>query len=388
MRTLNRCTLLALAAGLTAAERAHAQVEPAQPAQGQQPRTHTVVRGDNLWDLSQTYLGNPFLWPEIYRLNRDVVEDPHWIYPGEILRLPGDSVPAVAVLPDSTRLPVPDSPTLPVQPPVDTASATVFTRRYATSPVTGTTGRSGTGTSAVNVAPTPTVRWGEVVAAPYVDREGGPRGFGRILKSGDLTGVAEASERFRFQAFDKIFISPPVGYVAPEGERYLAIKLGPVIENQGQIVIPTGVVEVTSPARGGMSATAKVVRTYAGVNATDRLIPMDTAGVGTTVKPTRVVDGPSTKIRWIFGEPVLPSVQSFVVLATSARNGVRMGDEFTVYIPRKKSDDDRAPDDPEILISKLQVVRSTPYGVTAVILGQEQPAIKEGMNARITAKMP
>jgi hypothetical protein len=387
MRTLTRCTLLALAAGLTAAERAHAQVVPSPPAQGQQPRTHTVVRGDNLWDLSQTYLGNPFLWPEIYRLNRDVVEDPHWIYPGEILRLPGDSVPAVAVLPDSTRLPGPESPTLPVQPPVDTAAGTVFTRRYATSPVTGTTGRPGAGT-AVNVAPTPTVRLGEVVAAPYVDREGGPRGFGRILKSGDLTGVAEASERFRFQAFDKIFISPPVGSVAPEGERYLAIKLGPVIENQGQIMIPTGIVEVTSPARGGMAATAKVVRTYTGVNATDRLIPIDTAGAGTTVKPTRVVGGPSTKIRWISGQPVLPSVQSFVVLATSARNGVRMGDEFTVYIPRRKSNDDREADDPEILISKMQVVRSTPYGVTAVILGQEQPAIREGMDARITARMP
>ena len=388
MRTLNRCTLLALASALAAAERANAQVQPAQPAQGQQPRTHTVVRGDNLWDLSQTYLGNPFLWPEIYRLNRDVVEDPHWIYPGEILRLPGDSIPTVAVIPDSTGIVGPGTPTLPVQPPVDTSTATVFTRRYATSPVTGTTGRPGSDAGALNVAPSPTLRWGEVMAAPYVDREGGPRGFGRILKSGDLTGVAEASERFRFQAFDKIFIAPPVGYVAPEGERYLAIKLGPMIENQGQIIIPTGVVEVTSPARGGMAATAKVVRTYAGVNATDRLIPIDTAGAGTTVRPQSVAGGPSTKIQWIFGEPVLPSVGSFVVLATSARNGVRMGDEFTVYMPRKKNEDDHHPDDPEILISKMQVVRSTPYGVTAVIVGQEQPAIREGMNARITAKMP
>jgi len=391
MRTLNRCTLLALAAGLTAAERAHAQVQPSQPAQSQQPRTHTVVRGDNLWDLSQTYLGNPFLWPEIYRLNRDVVEDPHWIYPGEILRLPGDStaVPNVAVIPDSTGISGPEAPRIPVQPPVDTSTGTVFTRRYATSPVTGGAGgRGGAGATAVNVAPHPTLRWGEVMAAPYVDREGGPRGFGRILKSGDLTGVAEASERFRFQAYDKIFIAPPVGYVAPEGERYLAVKLGPMIENQGQIVIPTGVVEVTSPARGGMAATAKVVRSYAGVNATDRLIPIDTAGVGTTVRPERVMDGPSTKIRWIYGEPVLPSVGSFVVLETSARNGVRMGDEFTIYLPRKRAEDDRAADDPEILISKMQVVRSTPYGVTAVIVGQEQPAIKEGMNARITAKMP
>src|SRR5215207_7757301 len=105
MRTLNRCTLLALAAALTAAQRSNAQIQPSQPAQGQQPRTHTVVRGDNLWDLSQRYLGNPFLWPEIYRLNRDVVEDPHWIYPGEILRLPGEGPTVIAEGPpgDTTR---------------------------------------------------------------------------------------------------------------------------------------------------------------------------------------------------------------------------------------------------------------------------------------------
>jgi hypothetical protein len=392
MRTLNRCTLLALAAGLTAVQRADAQVQPSQPAQGQQPRTHTVVRGDNLWDLSQTYLGNPFLWPEIYRLNRDVVEDPHWIYPGEILRLPGGdttAVPNIAVIPDSTRIQGPETPTIAVQPPVDTAAPTVFTRRYATSPVTGTGAGSRAATAtAVNVIEKPTVRAGEVIAAPYVDREGGPRGFGRILKSGDLTGVAQASERFRFQAYDKIFINPPVGYVAPEGERYLAVRLGPMIEDQGQIVIPTGVVEVTAPARGGMAATAKVVRSYAGVESADRLIPIDTSGVGTTIKPQRVDGGASTTIKWISGQPVLPSVQNFVVLATSSRNGIRMGDEFTVYLPRKKSDDERRPDEPEIMISKMQVVRSTPYGVTAVIVGQEQPAIREGMNARITAKMP
>ena len=388
MRTLNRCTLLALAAGLTAAQRADSQVPPAQPAQGQ-PRTHTVVRGDNLWDLSQTYLGNPFLWPEIYRLNRDVVEDPHWIYPGEILRLPGpDTIPQVAQLPDSVTVAPPVSPQIPVQPPVDTAAATVFTRRYATSPVTGQPRAAAGVGDAINIAERPTVRLGEVMAAPYVDREGGPRGFGRILKSGDLTGVAQASDRFRFQAFDKIFIAPPVGYVAPEGERYLAIRLGPVIEDQGQIIIPTGIIEVTNSARAGLAATAKVVRSYAGVEATDRLIPIDTSGAGSTIRPQRVADGPTTTIRWISGRPVLPSVQSFVVLATSARNGVRMGDEFTVFLPRKKADDDRLPDDPEIMISKMQVVRSTPYGVTAVIVGQEQPAIREGMSARITARMP
>jgi hypothetical protein len=387
MRILNRSTLLALAAGLTAAQPIGSQ-EPTPPP-ASQGRTHTVVRGDNLWDLSQTYLGNPFLWPEIYRLNRDVVEDPHWIYPGEILRLPGDSGSAIAQGPQTTEGTVPSTaqPTQNESGAVDPNAPTVFSRsseaiRSSATPIAGM-GVAGV----VGVTTPPTVRAGEALVAPYVDREGGPRGFGRLLKSADLAGVAEASERYRFQAYDKVLISPPPGYVAPEGERYLSIRLGPVLVDQGQIIIPTGVVEVFRAASSDAGAIAKVIRVFNEISATDRLIPLDTAGVGTTIRPVKVVDGPSATIKWIYGEPVLPSLQNFIVLDVSSRNGVRMGDEFIIYKPSPKPQDGE-PRERETLIAKAQVVRSTPYGATAVIIGQEQPAIKEGMTARVSAKMP
>lgn len=373
MRTHTRCILSAAAAGVVA-------LQPLSAQEAAQPRTHTVVRGDNLWDLSQRYLGNPFLWPEIYRLNRDVVEDPHWIYPGEVLRLPGDQ-PVVAVAPGAeTPTPGAGQPAAPVS-PVDPGAGTVF-RKIQRGPVSQKVIET-----IVGVPEIPTVRAGEVLAAPYVEREGGPRGFGRILKSGDIAGVAEASDRYIFQAHDRIFIAPPVGQVAPEGERYLAYKLGPVLENQGQVVIPTGIVEVTRAARSGVAASARVIKAFNALSADDRLIPIDTTGVGTTVRPVAVANGTVTDIKWIYGEPVLPSVQSFVVLGLSSQQGVRMGDEFLVYSPQTKPED-REPGYPEIAISRVQVVRATQYGVTAVVLGQEQPAIKEGMPARVIARMP
>ena len=72
---------------------------PARSRRAPLPKTHTVKRGDTLWDIAKTYLGDAFLWPEIYRLNTDIIEDPHWIYPDELLKLPGQQAKVVAVTP-------------------------------------------------------------------------------------------------------------------------------------------------------------------------------------------------------------------------------------------------------------------------------------------------
>jgi hypothetical protein len=48
---------------------------------------YVIVKGDNLWNLAKEYYGNGFEWRYIWNHNK-YIEDPHWIYPGNLLFIP------------------------------------------------------------------------------------------------------------------------------------------------------------------------------------------------------------------------------------------------------------------------------------------------------------
>ena len=47
--------------------------------------SYTVVRGDNLWNISgkSDIYGDPYQWPLIYKANRSQIKDPDLIFPGQ-----------------------------------------------------------------------------------------------------------------------------------------------------------------------------------------------------------------------------------------------------------------------------------------------------------------
>lgn len=88
---------------------------------------HMVVKGDTLWDIAGRYLGNPFLWPQIWEAN-GYIKKARLIYPGDPILLPtvqvadaaapaapgdpasGETAPEAAVAAPAAPAPAPPAP--------------------------------------------------------------------------------------------------------------------------------------------------------------------------------------------------------------------------------------------------------------------------------------
>jgi hypothetical protein len=104
---------------------------------------HTVKSGDTLWDVARESLNDPFLWPQVWELNPNIL-NPHWIYPGDkvllkkmVVVVPQPETVAPAVQP--AQAPAPSAPPaavaevaeVPTQAPPSPAPAPVPVATYS-----------------------------------------------------------------------------------------------------------------------------------------------------------------------------------------------------------------------------------------------------------------
>ena len=367
-------------------------------ALGQAPESHTVREGDTLWDLARQYRGDPFLWPDIYRVNTDVVEDPHWIYPGEVLRLsasasvaavpstdtpPPSDTAAVAAAPSSEPEPLAADPTTA---PTSLASLT----REAESqdewePLFGPKhGHTMQETLRAYVEqPYRPLRQSEFYSSGFLT-EGDKLPFGKVLGMVTPPQIHALARNVSALPYTMISVEAPHRSGYRVGDTLLVSRVGREVGRHGDMVVPTGLVRVVDTAAG--KYLAEVVAIYGAIRAGQQVLPAESfAGAGNR-RAEPVEQGVTARL---IGGPTrqeLKAPQMVVFLDKGRRDGVAAGDLFEIRrTPRRLPDGAIRVDD---VMATLQVVHVRERTATARLLNIVSPDIEPGTQVRQVAKLP
>jgi hypothetical protein len=361
------------------------------------------------------YFGDPLLWPEVYRLNTAVVEDPHWIYPGEVLFLTALAGPVIAQGPSDTTVVVPPGPdaadtvraqvvgtdTVAVVPPdttaVDTAlvdTAQVFVVEPPPPPAAPVAGYE-------TIFDRPRSRTDEVrnILRAYADQPYRPVRRGEFYQAGFLTenevlpyatvlGNTEQSAITRLtpqssaRAFDEIAIRPPSSASYHVGDSLLIVRLDRTLAGWGEVVVPHGTAVVTEVQ--DRQVLARVIMQWARIRNGNFALPLEPFRDPGEVRPTAVRQGLEGFVIGPRDVHSLVATQQFLFIDRGRQDGVVPGDMFEVYRPTSGE-----PGDPsEQVVVTLLIAHTREQTATGMVIGITHPTVVPGLPARLIKKMP
>ena len=80
------CCCAAIPAGWMCPPSVHSEEPAEEGVRLQSGLYYTIQNGDTLWDISEHFYDSPWVWPDLWERNQKIV-NPHWINPGERIRL-------------------------------------------------------------------------------------------------------------------------------------------------------------------------------------------------------------------------------------------------------------------------------------------------------------
>jgi hypothetical protein len=344
--------LLAAAAAVASAQ------QPVDPSE--QQRAHVVRRGDTLWDLARTYLGDPFRWPSIFEANRNVIENPHWIYPAARLTIPQQQAqrvqpqdlqqdpvgyprqPAVEPLPEQAR-PVTGDPTV---------AATLDMRR-------------------------PLMTVGQYLSMPWIAAPQEAAVGARITRKADSTS-APGRLAESLLPNDRVHVDL-AGVSVSTGDTLLIVRSGRQVGEWGRIMEPLGLLRVEAVAGG--EAEARLVAQYGRALVGDGVmrppgVPQMPAG-----EAAEVTAGSAGVLLEFLGREPLYGTTDLAFISLGRTEGIGIGDEFAVYLPLA------SPLPPE-QVAVVRVVKVGERTSTVRVLSVTGTALGDGLPIRMIRKMP
>ena len=358
------------------------------------PAAHVVQQGESLWALAQQFLGDPLLWPEIYRLNTTTIEDPHWIFPGEELQMvsAGPAAPAMQSEPAASAAPgditvapaAAETEPAPAQqgPVVNPATgATIFATQGRAHGAAGTLQlREQHGYRAV--------REGEHYSAGFVLEAGEQLNAGRMLGNTATSSLSRLATTTSAMLYGTVLVAPPPGDAVKPGDILVCYSTpARVIPGYGAIVRPTGLLKVTGVGAPGDNVTAQVVAVYQTIDGGQGVFKVEPYRVTRGVRPSAVpadsgVQGEVIDLR-VPREVVNDQDELFI--NRGAVDGVHLGDIFEVSRTSPVQAGVGA------IVQRqghVLIVYVRPHTATGVIIQLDRPDIRPGSAVRQVRRMP
>ncbi len=297
------------------------------------PEEYTIIKGDTLWDLSQKFLNNPWYWPKIWSLNPSI-ENPHWIYPGNKLRIvPGEGGAQAPAQVQAEPQPGVDANAAaaaeaPAEPPVSAEEATTSVTPPASADLEVVNRNSKESTNnSVSVS-------GKLAFSPpsvLTVRATGLVAPEDITNAGRLDASFEEKEMLA--TFDTAYVDFKNEAPVKSGDKLLIFRpvgsiMNPVThEKVAEQTVTAGVAKVLSVS--GTQATVQVERTFEEIGRGDLVRPW-------TPQEKRIAPKPNTNdVKGIIVQAVNSGLSTFgesheVFINKGSADGVQEGNTFAV----------------------------------------------------------
>jgi hypothetical protein len=312
-------------------------------SEGRPGRIHLVIRGDTLWDISDAYLGTPWVWPSIWKDNQ-AIRNPHLIRPGD----------RIWITPSEMRRVTPEEAAalLAGQPAAPEPEAVAAAEEAAP--------------EAPLAAPEPEARQSMRVSAQD--------GVGLVTPdeleaAGSI--VSAVPSRVMLSQGDAIFVGLPEGDVQ-KGDQFTIFRARERVFDPdsgrllGHHVDILGWVEIerTHPE----SSRAVIRESFGEIEVGDRLMPRTTPPEEIAVQASPGdVDG---KISFFANKRTVMATSDFVYLNRGALDGLEVGSPLEVYRESFLADEVTRHERvrvPERVVAQLLVVKAEPMTSVAFI---------------------
>jgi len=298
---------------------------------------YLIKKGDTLWDISDSKLNNPFLWPKLWKEN-PYIKNPDLIYPNNKIRIPKKEITMPLVQPpEHKEAPMITKPVI-KEFPVAVQPEKVIEQK----PVEATLS--------------------EVISKRAIVNRDTYISSGWVSQSFSSIGqiITSNSNRSIFGKDDIIFLK--TGYNLKYGDKLFVVRnVKEVIHPKtkislGHLIKVEGVVQVVNTDSGILKA--KVIDSFEEIRIGDGLIPSTEVEIPLLPDAIRTPDIQGYLIA-SHRESMLVSTGDIVYLDRGKDNGLMIGDTFDIFVDAHCF---------RILVGTLQIIALQPQTSTAIIV--------------------